>query len=73
MKWQPIETAPKDGAECLVYGKWEGEVYGAYKGLLAGVASFNYGQWSLTLGDCYSCTCNPTHWMPLPPPPEQSE
>jgi Protein of unknown function (DUF551) len=73
MKWQPIETAPKDGTECLVYGKWEGEIHGPYEGLFAGVAYFNFGRWSITLGDCYSCDCEPTHWMPLPPQPEKTE
>jgi len=67
-EWQPIETAPKDGREILVYGKWVGEISGDYPMNAIGVAYS--GSLSLTLGDAYSCDCIATHWMPLPEPPK---
>ena len=67
----PIETAPKDGTEIIVYGKWSGEVYGDHEGNHFGVATFLNGRWDLTLAECYSVECNPTHWVSLPPPPVQ--
>ena len=61
--WQPIETAPKDGREILVYepmyctiGQWVDSKHG--------------GAWWIEGGQI---TGHPTHWMPLPPPPEKTE
>lgn len=63
--WHPIDTAPKDGTEILVCGpEW----------LRAGVAVWSEHD------ACWQEACNvephqyttrpPTHWMPLPEPPE---
>jgi hypothetical protein len=61
MNWQPIETAPKDGTRVMVFCPDRGVME----------ARFNqtYGRW----GDpVYSeWDCEPTHWMPLPPAPEE--
>ena len=66
--WQPIETAPKDGATVIVgrdmgdfgfirgYARWEGE------GHVAGWISCGFDPISSNLG-----LAHPTHWMPLPP------
>lgn len=57
-KWQPIETAPRDGTEILLYS----ETYGI------DVAHFHKGKWRTTAGQCdieY-----PTHWLPLPAAPK---
>ena len=68
--WQPIETAPKDRKPVLVYLPDDEKITSAY---------FEYwenypaaSRWSLCAvgcraedGDCY-----PSHWMPLPEPPE---
>ena len=67
MKWQPIETAPKNGRPILVWARnrylekveWNDQ------------PEFNY--WSLGLdgsGNCNNLYYAPTHWMPLPLPPE---
>lgn len=59
-KWQPIETAPKDGTSILGY--WDkGEVYG--------VVWFEDGQWCEYDPECV--VREPSHWQPLPkaPPP----
>lgn len=69
--WQPIETAPRDGAFVLllinrlvVYGCWREEIP---------EARFDktgwYGCFRGRVHDC--CLDEPTHWRPLPEPPEQ--
>ena len=63
MTWQPIETAPTDGTEVLVYAR------GSYA-----VAFWSGKEWR-DMGDIgwagmYGDDGNqPTHWMPLPEPP----
>ncbi|WP_442935585.1 DUF551 domain-containing protein [Nitratireductor sp. CH_MIT9313-5] len=74
MKWQPIETAPQDGSVILVYRSD------------AGVFAAHYVEEDAHLstalnppeGNCYWFSTSgedltgdmPTHWMPLPSPPE---
>lgn len=65
MTWQPIETAPKDGTQVLLWrdetivGRWQIDDRRPY--------------W--TGGDIYwrgvrwCRDHNPTHWQPLPEPP----
>jgi len=65
MGWQPIETAPKDGTDVLLAGTGTydvtvGSFYKATKG-----PSVCDG-WYYQDG---SSRIEPTHWMPLPPPP----
>ena len=72
MEWQPIETAPKDGLEILIYyPEWNNEngvVFAAeYDSGRIGMEdiegtwyAFHYGH----TGD------GATHWMPLPEPPK---
>lgn len=59
--WQPIETAPKDGAWVLVI---EGQVPDKPQF----VAKWNDYGW-VDCDDDVNYTINPTHWMPLPEPP----
>ena len=59
--WQPIETAPKDGTDVLL---------GAEGWVIIG-SWFRFddegnGRWMHEDG----ATCDPTHWQPLPSPPE---
>ena len=58
-EWQPIETAPKDGRDLLLYPS-------VFVGVPVHVGKFYGGAWRmqhLAMGR------DPTHWMPLPDPP----
>ena len=57
--WQPIATAPKDGTEALVYDA------GAIVIALWSTEDGQSGWW-----DNGIMNPSPTHWMPLPAPPE---
>ena len=66
MNWQPISTAPKDGAEIIVVV--DGNVGAAMWCIIA------HGfLWSWDHGYGYGDTISPTHWMPLPEPPTNNE
>ena len=69
MKWQPIETAPRDGTEFLAFKpssfgpiivvcEWLDEDHPDYDGETPHVTWDFSGFWDAT------------HWMPLPQPPE---
>ena len=69
MNWQPIETAPRDGTEILLY---VGTLCHDY-----GVAWWNGEWWEMGSRECAGMKDRfdvefgaPTHWMPLPEPPE---
>ena len=83
MDWQPIETAPKDGAAIILCWAidddghpidWTEDPKTA--GVFVQVASFWEGEndWivycDLTIDP--RLHFDPTHWMPLPKPPVQS-
>jgi hypothetical protein len=63
MKWQPIETAPKDGAWVILFVDVE---LGKDCGIMTGfyIENGEYGYWSDEEYQLF-----PTHWMPLPEPP----
>lgn len=75
MKWQPIETAPKDGTTVLLYrptalrwcvvdkGRWETQKYHSKPS-----PYWSSDQKLPTVAEQRSW--EPTHWMPLPEPPE---
>ena len=72
--WQPIETAPKDGREVLALGLRHGD-YGYTddeKGW-TGIRWMNKGWQETKPTGRYSNGFTPTHWMPLPAPPEAGE
>lgn len=71
MEWQPIETAPKDGAW---FSAWDGsEVFPCCWGDWFGQAGWCYGDCTYG-GTLYEglnlADIQPTHWMPLPEPPK---
>lgn len=67
--WLPIKTAPKDGQEIWVFNGEQG-VMNWTEGISIA------GKWALwiwsdsTLADVDPEPEQPTHWRPLPPPPE---
>jgi len=74
VKWQPIETAPKNGENVLLWEK-----YSDYP--VVGYFSHRRNMWfactehydtngDASVIDTLSQSCI-THWMPLPPPPEE--
>lgn len=70
-EWQPIETAPKDGSQVLLYGpsKWLSTTATKTHSIGIGWFSTMFGQNKWITG----ATETPTHWMPLPPPPQYLE
>lgn len=78
MEWQPIETAPKDGTQIIGYGIIRETAYirdeehpvGYWgkedSGPMVRQTYFKAGLWQTNgFG-----SMRPTHWMPLPNPPE---
>ncbi len=76
-KWQPIETAPKDGTMILIY-EGERSWMGAPSGRIQ-VAKWLDGEWGSPASWCVQLTnagndrypaTGVSHWMPLPDPPK---
>jgi len=75
MEWQPIETAPKDGSVVLLYrglnvvAGWfvRGADYEWYF-----VDDTRLDEHENIDPNAYVRDFPPTHWMPLPPPPESA-
>lgn len=76
MNWQPIETAPRDGTEILLFqaiqygvmmrvGNWDER--GEHIDTGKRVAGWTEAD------DGYIGCIEPTHWMPLPEPPTQGD
>lgn len=82
MNWQPIETAPKDGTWVLLCGgeTTEDDYLGDGVLIKRPVVAFwdneggllDDGAWYFCYwdGDWRDGYDNPTHWMPLPEPPQ---
>jgi hypothetical protein len=64
MIWQPIETAPKDGTEMLLYSPVDGVKSSHFEG---GV--WQGFPWRSPISRDFQAA-KPTHWMPLPEPPK---
>lgn len=75
MNWQPIETAPKDGTRVLCLNADTGEVRVGVRKLFSEQHFENTGrhwyEWFRNEEFCpgHTWSIEPTHWMPLPPPP----
>ena len=79
VKWQPIETAPKDGTHILAWNyesRFYLPPYICWFGQDMNEPDENKREWLTGDGDGWSTgyyytPCKPTHWMPLPDAPEQ--
>lgn len=71
-EWRPIETAPKDGSVVLLWEKGSELIYDSNSEIAAGYCRYD-GHWTTGQYDFWcdeiEC-CKPTHWMPLPEPPQ---
>lgn len=65
--WRPIETAPKDWTDVLVFSP-EHEGFNC-DGVFSAFYDTDEAGWS-THGPGHSIRLHPTHWQPLPTPPE---
>lgn len=61
MDWQPIETAPKDGADILLGAFYDSGHWDVVLG--------RWQSWRRLPGWPPCGRTYPTHWMPLPAPP----
>lgn len=62
-RWRPIETAPKDGTQLLLWEPGAGPIYKNYK-----VGKFIHANPRWVVGT-NSYVIKPTHWQPLPEAP----
>jgi hypothetical protein len=72
-EWQPIETAPRDSTVVLVY-RADAGVFTAWftnPGFALGLPDDEWteDEWWSTDGTDLQGDLMPTHWMPLPAPP----
>ena len=61
-RWRQIKTAPKDGTLVMLYGV--GYIKTGYYDDSPQIGIYPNWRWGLT--------CEPTHWMPLPPTPREN-
>jgi hypothetical protein len=81
MNWQPIETAPKDGTEVLLYAPGR-LTYGAWAkpsqtprikyapGFAPEPEWEEFEPYWASWDGGFTDEAPPTHWQPLPPPPK---
>ena len=74
--WRPIESAPKDGTRILACDRYQ-DLFVAY--WMNDRAWFRHSGWVYYTNDYEGSDgcmvfnigeCQPTHWMPLPSPPD---
>lgn len=80
MKWQPIETAPRDGTVILLTAiEDDGSLFEIHPMQWAHIQRNGFfpgkvGMWTAPGGEYtwngHPGVDGPTHWMPLPPPPQ---
>jgi hypothetical protein len=71
MKWQSMDSSPKDGSPVLLYEQREDGVGYIFTGYYCDSRNVDvYGtKWACLEYDAFNH--NPTYWMPLPNPPEE--
>lgn len=64
--WRDISTAPKDGTHILMWGGYHSPFSGYYRDKWVERVG-----WHISGGIHIDPTAEPTHWMPLPQPPQE--
>ncbi len=70
-KWQPIATAPENVSVLIYIPEWDHYGPGIYRAMLVNMITTK--RWTTTAWACgrdLTSSVEPTHWMPLPDPPE---
>lgn len=67
--WQPIETAPKDGQEIILFNPKEKGSHWPQLLIAYWRHDVAQGCWVHQGRACYGVGIAPTHWMPLPEAP----
>ena len=71
--WMPIETAPKDGKAVLLFGILPGSLGYNEDSFVMSVGGWSGERWGAEANNGrFVRFLKPTHWMPLPPPPNPS-
>lgn len=76
MDWQPIDTAPKDGTQVLLYerGRIDLGRYSKIRRFDHDRVTLEFEGWSVSgVVSVLRHEPAPTHWMPLPPCPVPTE
>lgn len=72
--WLPIETAPKDGRAVLLFGILPGSHGYSDDSLIMSVGGWSGERWGAEANNGrFVRFLEPTHWMPLPNPPNPTE
>lgn len=69
MKWQPIETAPKDGSGVMLLSS-SGMVCAPCIWEIGEISEYGFWLWWQSEPEWLTEIKSPTHWMPLPEPPK---
>ena len=82
-EWQDISTAPRDGTEVLVWRDHMGILLARFTSAAEFLTDAELEEWEgdtahqedwfaadFVSGCRLEADCSPTHWQPLPPPPE---
>lgn len=69
VKWQTIETAPKDGTRILLWGTCHADGASRFDTQPMAVAGIYSDGWETDPADYYTVEVRPSHWMPIPKPP----
>lgn len=78
-RWREIESAPKNGDSVLLWATAAGEISGPSEvaamsiGFYSGPGDYPEYEWMEDGGDAYAVWLNPTHWMPLPAEPQETD
>lgn len=65
-EWRSMDTAPKDGTEFLAFWSYS-------TGIFKYIQPMKWVDERFVISWDHDDEINPTHWMPLPKPPEEQQ